>query len=52
MSEDRIIYTCIEHAEMALDDYINEEETAPLMEKCEDEICTYCTNKSAYKLSK
>lgn len=52
MDKDRIIYTCIEHIDMALDDYVNEEEISPTMEKCEDKICNYCTNKSAYMLSK
>ena len=52
MNKDITIYTCVEHIEMALDDYVNEAELAPAMEKCEDMVCNYCSNKSAYKLSK
>ena len=51
MDKDKIIYTCIEHIDMALDDYVNEAEVAPVMEKCEDKTCDYCSNKSSYKLS-
>lgn len=50
---DKIIYTCIEHVDMALDDFVNEEEQAPSMEKCdENRPCNYCNNTSTYKLSK
>lgn len=52
MVEDKIIYACIEHVEIALDDYVNEIEDAPNMQKCEDKTCSYCNNSSAYKLSK
>lgn len=52
MNKEKIIYTCLEHIEMALDDFVNEVEVAPAMEKCEDKNCDYCNNKSAYKLSK
>ncbi len=52
MNKDKIIYTCNEHIEIALDDFVNEVEEAPAMEKCEDKNCDYCSNKSTYKLSK
>lgn len=52
MNKDKVIYTCLEHIEMALDDYVNEIEVAPAMEKCEDKSCDYCKNNAAYKLSK
>jgi CxxH/CxxC protein (TIGR04129 family) len=52
MNKENIIYTCLEHIEMALDDFVNELEVAPAMEKCDDRNCDYCNNKSAYKLSK
>ncbi len=51
MDENKIIYACIEHIEMALDDFINEKENAPNMQKCEDKICSYCSDKAIYKLT-
>ena len=51
MVEEKTIYACIQHIEMALDDYINEIENAPNMQKCEDRTCSYCSEKAIYKLS-
>jgi len=51
MDENKIIYACIEHIEIALDDYINEKENAPNMQKCEDKTCSYCSDKAIYKLT-
>jgi len=53
MGEDKILYACIEHIEVALDDYVNQEENAPNMLEISDEnqmICSYCNEKAKYKL--
>ena len=53
MIKDNIIYACIEHIEMAIDDYINEknDERAPSMEKCSEGTCSYCNKPADYKIS-
>ena len=50
-NEFKIIYACMEHIEMALDDFINYNEDAPNMEKCEGKKCCYCENDAVYKIS-
>jgi CxxH/CxxC protein (TIGR04129 family) len=52
MNMEKIIYTCLEHIEIALDDFVNEVEVAPAMEKCDDKNCDYCSSIAIYKLSK
>lgn len=45
----KIIYSCEEHVERAIDDLISYEETFPNLEKSnEDKKCSYCTDKSIY----
>lgn len=53
MTKEKIIYACDEHVEMAIDDFINEQndEKAPSMEKCSDETCKYCNMAAEYKIS-
>lgn len=43
-----IKYACEEHLDEAMDDIINEKETFPVIEKCNEGQCSYCTNKSEY----
>lgn len=53
MIEDKILFACKEHIEVALDDYVNHEEKAPHMIVIEDEnnsICSYCEQEAKYKL--
>jgi len=53
MLDNKILYACKEHIEVALDDFINEEEKAPIMlEMSEDtnEACNYCEQKAKYKV--
>ena len=50
MVDEKIIYSCLEHIEVALDDFVNETEDAPDMQKCDDKTCSYCTNNASYKL--
>ncbi len=46
------IYSCLEDYDMAIDDFIIEHETFPIIEKDEEHICDYCKEKSAYHLTK
>ncbi len=53
MNENKIIYACKEHIDIALDDYVNEEEKAPQMKIVADLgnlKCSYCENKAEYEL--
>lgn len=44
-------YSCLEDSDMAIDDFILEHETFPIIEKDEEHLCAYCSSKSAYRLS-
>ncbi|MBP1926799.1 CxxH/CxxC protein (TIGR04129 family) [Sedimentibacter acidaminivorans] len=53
MVENKNLYACKDHIEVALDDYINFEENAPYMVEVSDEeqvVCSYCEQKAKYKL--
>lgn len=53
MDHNKIIYACKEHIEIALDDYVNEEEKAPQMRIVSKESsanCCYCDKKAEYEL--
>ncbi|MFK2826584.1 CxxH/CxxC protein [Bacillus sp. B190/17] len=45
-----MIYCCQEHVELALDIVVDEYETAPVIEKVEEEkkTCEYCQNEAEY----
>ena len=43
-----IKYVCEEHIDDIMDDLINEYETFPIMEECQDMQYEYCNNKSKY----
>lgn len=43
-----IKYVCEEHIDDIMDDLINEYETFPIMEECQDMQCECCNNKSKY----
>ena len=44
----KIIYSCEKHIDKAIDDLISYEETSPKLEKCDNNKCSYCDNKSVY----
>lgn len=46
----RMIYSCTEDYDMAIDDFILENETFPVIVEDQSGICSYCKNKSAYRL--
>ncbi|MDD2495913.1 MAG: CxxH/CxxC protein [Tissierellia bacterium] len=52
MTENKIIYACTKHIEVAIDDYVNFEEKAPQMKSVTDEHkkCTYCNERAQYML--
>ncbi|HKM01770.1 MAG TPA: CxxH/CxxC protein [Sedimentibacter sp.] len=50
---EKIIYTCFEHVEQALDDFVNFQEIAPQIIKTNSEQkCNYCHKNSEYKIMK
>lgn len=51
MEENKKIYSCNEHIDMAIDDYVNTYEVAPNIEICKDKKCNYCQEKSEYVVS-
>ena len=45
------IYSCAEHIDVALDEYVDECELPPAMEKIESELsttCAYCSERATY----
>ena len=49
---DDTIFACREHVEIAIDDFVNEMESAPQITVVVDEVCSYCNNKAEYKIGK
>jgi len=45
-----MIYSCMEDYDMAIDDFILEHQTFPIIEEDKDHFCAYCKEKSAYRL--
>jgi CxxH/CxxC protein (TIGR04129 family) len=43
---------CLEHVDMALDDFVNEQSCAPEMAVCKDGKCDYCHQKAVYLVKK
>jgi CxxH/CxxC protein (TIGR04129 family) len=43
---------CLEDVEIAIDDFVNEYETFPILEDHPDGICDYCRKPSRYILKK
>ncbi|WP_313339504.1 CxxH/CxxC protein [Sedimentibacter sp.] len=50
--EDIIIYACREHAEIAIDDFVNDVEAAPQITAVDNEMCSYCNEKAEYEIRK
>lgn len=48
--EEKDIYACKNHIEIALDDFVVLNEKAPEMIRISDGKCTYCEEKAEYKL--
>lgn len=46
----RYIYCCIEDYDMAIDDFILENETFPIIEEDTEHTCAYCPTEAAYRL--
>jgi CxxH/CxxC protein (TIGR04129 family) len=51
MDKETIIYACKLHVEMAIDDFVNNAETAPQIQKVEGEKCMYCKEDAEYKVN-
>jgi CxxH/CxxC protein (TIGR04129 family) len=50
MKESKIIYSCLEHCEMAIDEYVNSYEEAPCIDKISGKKCNFCQKEAAYKI--
>ena len=46
----KIIYTCDEHMEIAIDDYLDCTEMAPEINRISDKKCDYCNNPAEYEV--
>lgn len=46
------IFACREHIEIAIDDFVNETEEAPQIKLISNEICSYCSEKAEYEISR
>lgn len=44
------IYTCLGHCEMAIDEFVNKYEIAPDMEKITSKKCDFCEKEAVYKI--
>ena len=52
MNDEIKIYACKEHAEIALDDFVNDEEKAPQILKVQEEKkCSYCEKAAEYEIT-
>lgn len=43
-------FACNDHIDIAMDEYINDNETFPELIKSNEEKCSYCNNKSEYEI--
>lgn len=47
-----LIYACEDHIDLAIDDFLVENETFPVLIKAERGTCSYCENAAEYVLNK
>lgn len=47
-----LIYACEDHIDLAIDDFLVENETFPVLTKAERGTCSYCENAAEYVLNK
>ena len=52
MDKETVIYSCLEHVEMAIDDFVNNTEAAPEVLKIQNEKCSYCKEDAQYEIKK
>lgn len=46
----KIIYSCEEHIDDAMDDIVDEYETFPVITECLNNTCEYCSKESKYEI--
>ncbi len=51
MNKQSQIYTCEEHIDIGIDDFVNYIKQAPNIETVKDKKCDYCEEKAVYKIS-
>lgn len=47
-----LIYACEDHIDLAIDDFLVENETFPVLSKADNGTCSYCENAAVYVLNK
>jgi len=47
-----LIYACEDHIDLAIDDFLVENETFPVLTKADKATCSYCENVAEYVLNK
>lgn len=52
METEKVIRACRMHIEMAIDDFVNEEESAPEIIKVQNGKCSYCEAEAEYEIKK
>ncbi len=52
MGTEKVIHACRLHIEMAIDDFVNEEESAPEIIKVQNGKCSYCEEEAEYEIKK
>ena len=50
MNKQLQIYTCREHVDIGIDDFVNSNYKAPDVELIKDKICDYCNKEAVYKI--
>lgn len=50
MEKEIVIYTCRDHVEMAIDDFVNKVEGAPQIVKVQNGKCSYCKEDAEYEI--
>jgi len=52
MNKQSQIYTCKEHVDIGIDDFVNYNHQAPDVEIIEDKKCDYCEKEAVYDIHK
>ena len=48
--DEKVVFACEEHVEIAIDEVLNESENAPKVEKVQGEKCSFCDREATYKV--
>jgi len=51
MNSKKIFYSCQEHIDIALDDFVDEFEVFPVLTKINNEKCSFCDKQAIYQVT-